>query len=134
NVGPRGRCDGTIPAIFSVLGLTEVTLRTAPRLHRTAPVTRTDHETGFTLIEVMVVVAVVGVLASVAVFMFGKQRTKARASEIPVVFGEFQLRQEQFHLENDEYLSTGNEAGFYPTTDPGKNPVMVDVGATAVAP
>lgn len=63
---------------------------------------------GFTLIELMVVVAVVGILASIAVYMFTGQKNKATArSEVSAMFAEIELRQEQYRLENGAYLSTG---------------------------
>ena len=62
-----------------------------------------------TLIELMIVVAIVGVLASVAVYMFTKSVNKARSSEVPAVFAEFRIKQEQFHMENGVYQSTGDE-------------------------
>lgn len=62
-----------------------------------------------TLIELMVVVAIVGILATLAVFMFTKSTAKARASEVPAVFAEFRIKQESYHVENGSYLSTGDE-------------------------
>lgn len=92
-------------------------------------------ENGFTLVEILIVVAIVGILATIAVFMFTKQSNKAKASEVPMVFGELKLRQEQFALENNEYLSTGNaDDALYPTADPGNTPVEIDLAATPVPP
>lgn len=89
-----------------------------------------DDELGMTLIELMIVVAIVGILASVAVYMFSKSTAKARASEVPAVFAEFRIKQEQFHMENGTYHSTGDEGtpgDYWPVTpaDPssGGNPV-----------
>ena len=65
-------------------------------------------EAGITLIELMIVVAIVGILAGVAVFMFGKSSDKVKVeSETAAVIGEFKIRQQQYQLENGSYLATG---------------------------
>jgi len=66
-------------------------------------------EQGLTLVELMVVVAIVGILATLAVFTYTKQQQKVRASEVNAVFAEIQMRQEQFHLENGRYLDIGGD-------------------------
>jgi prepilin-type N-terminal cleavage/methylation domain-containing protein len=92
-------------------------------------------QTGFTLVELMIVVAVVGVLAAVAIFMFNRQSQKAKLGEVPAVFAELKLRQEQFHLEHNEYLSTaGSDTDFFPTDDPGKDAVALDLNDSAAPP
>ena len=70
-----------------------------------------------TLVELMIVVAIIGVLATLAVFMFSKQTKKAQYdSEVAAMFGEFRTRQEAYFLENDTYLSTGPESTMHPAT------------------
>ena len=91
---------------------------------------------GFTLMELMIVVAIVGILATLAVFMFTRHVAKAKASEVPAMFAELKLRQQQFHLENEEYLSTGSTDGdFFPTTSPpGSSPQSYDITTSDVPP
>jgi prepilin-type N-terminal cleavage/methylation domain-containing protein len=80
----------------------------------TAPANR---QTGFTLIEVLITVAIVGVLAALAVMKFGRQTRKSRATEVQAVFAELRNREEQYHLENGVYFSTGaDEDSTYPAT------------------
>lgn len=64
-------------------------------------------QAGFTLIEILIAVAIVGVLAGLAVMTFGKQTRKARAAEVQAIFAELRNREEQYHLENGVYFSTG---------------------------
>ncbi len=91
---------------------------------------------GFTLMELMIVVAIVGILATLAVFMFTRHVAKAKASEVPAMFAELKLRQQQFHLEFEEYLSTGSsDSDFFPSaTPPGSSPQSFDLTTSDVPP
>lgn len=84
----------------------------------------TSRGNGFTLIELMVVVAIVGILASLAIMYFGgtQKRIKAKG-EVSGMFAEFKLRQENFQLENGSYVSssaTNDETDMWPAA-PGAN-------------
>jgi prepilin-type N-terminal cleavage/methylation domain-containing protein len=59
---------------------------------------------GFTMIEMMMVVAVLGILTVVAVVGYSKIFKKAHASEIPQMFGELKTREETFKAESGFYL------------------------------
>lgn len=63
---------------------------------------------GFTLIELMVVVIIVAIIAAIAIPALTKQTRRAKASEVPTMFSMFKMRQEQYHVENGAYLSTGS--------------------------
>jgi prepilin-type N-terminal cleavage/methylation domain-containing protein len=72
---------------------------------------------GFTLIEILIAVAIIGVLVGLAVVSFTKQSRKARGSEVQAMFAALRIAQEQYHLENGRYLSTGaNEGDIFPAT------------------
>ncbi len=63
-------------------------------------------ERGFTLIEVMIVVVVVGLLAAVVVPSFIGEGRKVKAStEVAAMFAELMVKQEQYKLENGAYLA-----------------------------
>ncbi len=61
---------------------------------------------GFTLLEILIAVALIGVLAAIAVNSFGKQARKTRGAEANAMFAALRVAQEQYHLENGTYLST----------------------------
>jgi prepilin-type N-terminal cleavage/methylation domain-containing protein len=94
------------------------------------------HQDGVTLVELMVVVAILGVLASVATYLFARQTRKARASEVAAMFGELKLREENFYLENDQYLSTGeDDSDYFPSASPpGSSPQSFDLAESAAPP
>ncbi|WP_428263009.1 pilin [Haliangium sp.] len=84
-----------------------------------SPQTMYGRQAGFTLIEMMIVVAIIGVLATLAVYAYQRVFNKAEVSaEVNAIFSEFKIRQEEFHAENGTYLSTagGSESGFLPAT------------------
>jgi prepilin-type N-terminal cleavage/methylation domain-containing protein len=91
---------------------------------------------GITLLELMIVVAILGVLATIAVFMFTRHANKAKASEVAAMFGELKLREQSFHLENETYLSTGTaDDDYFPTASaPGDNPQTYDLAASSPPP
>ena len=68
---------------------------------------RRSSQSGITLIELMIVVAIIAILAGVAVPLFMKSQKKAKAAEVAAIFTEFKLREEGFYNENGRYLSTG---------------------------
>ena len=74
---------------------------------------------GITLVELAVVVAIIGILAGVAIFMFTRQTRKAKASEVYAVFAEMKTKEQAFYLQNDTYLPTAaDDTGYFPSADP----------------
>ena len=68
---------------------------------------------GFTLIELMIVVLVVAILASFAIPSYLSQVRKSRRSDATSTLGDLQLRQERYRAENPTYgtLTQLNAAG-----------------------
>lgn len=70
-----------------------------------------NRASGFTLIELMVVVAIVGILAAVAVPMFGEQVAKSRRAEAIATLSDLQLRQERWRANHATYGTLDEVAG-----------------------
>jgi len=88
-------------------------------------------QAGFTLIEILVAVALIGILAGIAIVSFGKQTRKARGSEANAVFAALRVAQEQYHLENGTYLSTGsNESNTHPAAPTPRAQTMLPLPTT----
>lgn len=62
---------------------------------------------GFTLIELMIVVAVIGILAAIAYPSFADQMRKARRSEAITALQDAQLRLEKWRVDNPSYAGSG---------------------------
>lgn len=72
---------------------------------------------GFTLIELMITVAIIGVLAAVAVGVFSGYQRRTRALEIEQFLGAVSAAQEEFRGYTGRYFASGT--GFCPASDPG---------------
>jgi len=72
---------------------------------------------GFTLIEMMIVVAIIALLATIAIPNYISFQLRAKTSEAKSNLGAIRTCEEAYRAENDEYLAcTAN-----PTADPTKD-------------
>lgn len=62
-----------------------------------------SRQNGFTLIEMMIVVAVMGILMAIAVPGYRNYIVQANATEAQGVLSQFRLRMEQFYMDNRRY-------------------------------
>jgi prepilin-type N-terminal cleavage/methylation domain-containing protein len=63
-------------------------------------------QAGFTLLEIMIVVALIGILAAVVVPSWIRESRKAKGdSEITAMFAEIATKQEQYKIDSGVYLS-----------------------------
>ena len=60
---------------------------------------------GFTLIELMIVVAIIGILAAIAIPNFLNMRKKSMSSEAKSNLGDLRTMQEAYHVEYGDYAS-----------------------------
>jgi prepilin-type N-terminal cleavage/methylation domain-containing protein len=79
----------------------------------------TERQLGFTLVELMIVVVIIGVLAAVAVGAYSRYTASARRSEVVSMFGEIKNKEESYRAEYSQYLGTSpaageSDAGLYP--------------------
>ncbi|MGZ8994676.1 MAG: type IV pilin protein [Burkholderiaceae bacterium] len=68
-------------------------------------------QSGFTLIEVMVVVAVIGILAAIAIPNYSRYITRGNLVEAGNALAEYRVRMEQFYQDNRTYQNAGGACG-----------------------
>ena len=76
---------------------------------------------GFTLVELMIVVAIVGVLGAIATYSIQRYVQSAKASEAGAVINSIRSAEEAYLQDTFVYLdvSQGNFANLHPSTTPG---------------
>ena len=70
------------------------------------------NEKGFTLIELMVVVAIIGILASIAIPNFKKYQAKAKTTEAKIQLAAVYSTEMQLEAEYDSYGTCLETAGY----------------------
>ena len=97
---------------------------------------------GFTLIELMIVVAIIGILAAIAIPNFMTYQAKARQSEAKVGLGGMFTSATSYFAENNTYIvATATDIGYKPSGSPkysfayggmtGAAIDLINVGTTA---
>jgi type IV pilus assembly protein PilA len=98
--------------------------------------TRRRSEEGFTLIEMMTVVVIVGVLAVLAVYGVRKYILSAKSGEAVAMMASIKTAEEAFKDETFVYFDVSTNFAtnnFYPTTTPGKVKVQWGGGNATLA-
>jgi type IV pilus assembly protein PilE len=105
-------------------------------------------QSGFTLVELMIVVAILGVLAVVAGAGYRKYMSSARKAEVMAMIGEFKAKQEAYRAEFNTYcgsnatdlangsdcLTATNETTLYPALLASGEPTPKSVATLAARP
>jgi type IV pilus assembly protein PilA len=72
------------------------------------------NERGFTLVELMVVVAIIGILVAVAIPQYSKYQAKARQTEAKVTLGSVYTAETSFAVENSSFTTCLVDIGVAP--------------------
>ena len=81
------------------------------------------NDKGFTLIELMIVVAIIGVLAAIAIPQYTNFRYKAKTAEAKSNLGAIRLGQEAYFTEHEAYVVCAATPDAVAGSFPGKNAI-----------
>jgi type IV pilus assembly protein PilA len=73
------------------------------------------NQRGFTLVELMVVVAIIGILVSVAIPQYQKYQARARQTEAKITLGSIYTAETSFAVENNSFTSCISNIGVAPS-------------------
>src|SRR5688572_9326452 len=74
------------------------------------PAPAAKEENGFTLVELLIVVIVLGLLAAIVVFAIGDTRSNALESTCRTTVNSVELAAEAYHTKNDAYPAAHEDA------------------------
>lgn len=83
---------------------------------------------GFTLIELMIVVAIIGILSAIAIPMYGDYVTRAKITEATSGLSDMRVKMEQFFQDNRTYAGACKAGTIAPPPADTKN-FTFDCGA-----
>lgn len=72
-----------------------------------------NNQKGFTLIELMIVVAIIGILAAIAIPNYITYQLKSKTAEAKTSLGGIRTGQEAYKAEKDSYLTCASNPGTY---------------------
>lgn len=84
------------------------------RFNKTVKKILSTGEAGFTLVELMIVVAIIGILAAIAIPNFQKYQAKSRQKEAQLQLAAIYTAEKSFNGEYGSYMGCLRQAGFVP--------------------
>ncbi len=84
---------------------------------------------GFTLIELMIVVVIIGILAALAIPRFMKAAAKTKQSEAQLILKQIYINEHAYRQVNDTYFQPAGVASAANTTV--LHPIWIDIMTTA---
>jgi type IV pilus assembly protein PilA len=81
---------------------------------------------GFTLVELMIVVAIIGILAAIAVPQFIRMQWRAKRAEVPSNIDGIKTAQVAYNAAFDRYIE---QTSYYPSSAVGKGQVPWPTGS-----
>jgi len=109
-----------------------------PTASKTASVPSTPRRrarrAGYTLVELMVTVAIIGVLAAIAIPAYTSYLYRAKTTEAIGFLADIKSRQEAYRSEYFHYcaVSEDSDTSYWPTATPGRAPVAWNTGTVPV--
>ncbi len=79
---------------------------------------RPDHRAAFTLIEMMIVVAIIGILSAIAVPLLSTYQLRSKSTEAKTNLSAIRVVEEAHFSENGEYLAANAEPALIPGPQP----------------
>jgi len=72
---------------------------------------RTAKTAGFTLVELMIVIAIIGIISAIAIPSYDSYMKKSRRADAKVALSKMADRQERYYLQNNTYSAAVNDVG-----------------------
>ena len=85
--------------------------RLSKRLSPIKSYKRAERQTGFTLIELMIVIAIIGIISAVAFPSYSSYMTKSRRADAKITLTKMADAQERWYLQNSIYTADVDDIG-----------------------